>query len=570
MPYVNLSTLTYPATNAFPGGIWEDTRNPTPNDFRNFHIGVTWINFMNKSVWFMVDKTVNSGTWVQAAINSSGILDITGNNGGPVGADPSNNINLLGVGTLVVSGSPGTNTLTISQNGTVATLYVEDVGSATPSAGILNIVGGTGVNTVGVGNTVTINSMASVPLQFTEDAGIATPLANNLNIFGGTGISTAGVGDTVTISTTGVVATLYTENSGTAAPSGNNLNVLGASGILTSGAGSTITITPGPSIATTYTENSGTATPAANNLNILGASGIVTAGAGSTVTITPGSTLATLYTEDVGTAAPSGNNLNVKGGTGISTSGAGSTITIATSGIVATEYDEDAGSAIPALGKLKIIGGTGISTSGAGNTVTITNTSSSALTFQEDVGTATPSAGVIMIRGGSGIATSGAGSTVTILRNPLPAFFAYLNTSVTNVTGDGTRYTVLCDTVLFDTSSNYNTGTGFFTAPNTGVYSFAASIGYENLSASHTNGNVSFKNNAGIFIQGAAGDPIAQAGGGGLNKMNWNVSCIVKMTAGDNFSLVGLIFGGTKTVGLEGTSGFPGLYPTFFSGAQIF
>lgn len=417
MPYINLSTLTYPATNSFPGGTWEDTRNPTSNDYRNFHIGVTWINFKNKSVWFMVDKTATSGTWIQAAINASGILDITGNNGGPVGPDLSNNINLFGTGTLLVSGSPGTNTLTISQNGTVATSYVEDAGSAIPSGGILNIIGGTGVNTSGAGHTVTINALASVPLQFTEDAGTAVPLANNLNVFGGTGISTSGAGHTVTVSVSGSIADLYTEDVGTATPSGNNLNIKGGTGIATSGAGSTVTITALATVPLLFTENSGTATPSANNLNILGASGITTSGAGSTVTISPGSTLATLYTEDTGTAAPSGNNLNVIGGTGIATSGAGSTITISTSGVVATEYDEDAGSAIPSLGKLKIVGGTGISTSGAGNTVTITNTSSSALTFQEDSGTATPAAGVIMIRGGAGISTSGAGSTVTITNN---------------------------------------------------------------------------------------------------------------------------------------------------------
>ena len=85
MGYLNKSTLTLPATSAFPNGIWEDVRNPTSNDYRNFSIGTTWINFMNKSVWFMVDKTAISGTWVQAAINATGILDLTGNTGGPVG-----------------------------------------------------------------------------------------------------------------------------------------------------------------------------------------------------------------------------------------------------------------------------------------------------------------------------------------------------------------------------------------------------------------------------------------------------------------------------------------------------
>lgn len=44
----------------------------------------------------------------------TGILTITGNTGGAVGADGSNNINVIGGGAISVAGSPGTNTLTIS------------------------------------------------------------------------------------------------------------------------------------------------------------------------------------------------------------------------------------------------------------------------------------------------------------------------------------------------------------------------------------------------------------------------------------------------------------------------
>lgn len=44
----------------------------------------------------------------------TGILTITGNSGGTVPADAGNNLNLLGSGAITVTGSPGTNTLTIS------------------------------------------------------------------------------------------------------------------------------------------------------------------------------------------------------------------------------------------------------------------------------------------------------------------------------------------------------------------------------------------------------------------------------------------------------------------------
>lgn len=46
----------------------------------------------------------------------SGISTITGNSGGSVGPDGSNNITLVGSGPITVTGSPGTNTLTIGSS----------------------------------------------------------------------------------------------------------------------------------------------------------------------------------------------------------------------------------------------------------------------------------------------------------------------------------------------------------------------------------------------------------------------------------------------------------------------
>ena len=52
----------------------------------------------------------------------------------------------------------------------------------------------------------------------------------------------------------------------------------------------------------------------------------------------------------------------------------------------------------------------------------------------------------------------------------IPLFFAYQNGDVTNVTGDGTVYTTICNTEVVDSTGSYNTGTGQFTAPYTGYY----------------------------------------------------------------------------------------------------
>lgn len=293
MPFLNKSTLTYPVTNAFPNGIWEDTRNPTSADFRSFDIGVIWINTSGLTAWIMVDKTNTSGTWVQMASTGTGILTETGNSGGTVGPDGSNNINVLGSAPISVAGNAGTNTLTISSNGTLATTYTEDAGSATPSAGVLKIVGTGGVSTSGAGNTVTITTMPNVPTTFVEDLGSAVPALNILNILGGTGVKTSGAGSTVTIAVDGsVVGETITGNSGGAlSPVAGNWNIVGGTGVSTAGAGNTLTINTSAAIATSYPADSGTAIPSGGILNVLGAGGTVTSGAGNTLTITSTSTV---------------------------------------------------------------------------------------------------------------------------------------------------------------------------------------------------------------------------------------------------------------------------------------
>lgn len=69
------------------------------------------------------------------------------------------------------------------------------------------------------------------------------------------------------------------------------------------------------------------------------------------------------------------------------------------------------------------------------------------------------------------------GQTTGIITYPKkPAFFAYLAADITNVTGNGTKYTVIFDTEEYDIGSNFNTSTGVFTAPVTGKYMFAYAV----------------------------------------------------------------------------------------------
>jgi hypothetical protein len=59
------------------------------------------------------------------------------------------------------------------------------------------------------------------------------------------------------------------------------------------------------------------------------------------------------------------------------------------------------------------------------------------------------------------------------------AFRAYNNTLRSNVTGDGTLYTVPFDAENFDPGSNFDTTTGIFTAPTDGFYQLNATVRLE-------------------------------------------------------------------------------------------
>lgn len=67
-----------------------------------------------------------------------------------------------------------------------------------------------------------------------------------------------------------------------------------------------------------------------------------------------------------------------------------------------------------------------------------------------------------------------------------PAFFAYRSSSVANVTGNGATYTAIFDTEYFDIASEYNTGSGVFTANQSGIYYFCSAAILNDCSACTT------------------------------------------------------------------------------------
>jgi hypothetical protein len=72
-----------------------------------------------------------------------------------------------------------------------------------------------------------------------------------------------------------------------------------------------------------------------------------------------------------------------------------------------------------------------------------------------------------------------------------PMFLAYNSGGVTNVTGDGTIYTVAFDTEVYDIGSNFASNN--FTAPVTGKYAFKAIVSYNGILSGHTLGRMTIE-----------------------------------------------------------------------------
>ena len=317
-----------------PGQQIQKNYPPTQNDY-DFSIGAVWIvTPAPYSVWMLIDKANFIATWVQISGGGggSGIQTLTGDIGGAVGPNMVGNVDLQGGTHYVFTGNPGSNLLTLSDDGTLAYTYTTDSGVATPSSNNLNIVGAGIISTSAVGDTVTITAAGSVPVSIVVDVGgPVTPAGGVLDVLGGNNITTSGAGNTITVDVTGT--TDHAVQIGNASGSLDSIAIgtdgqvlIGATGAdpafatLTSGDGS-ITFTVGP-----------------NSLDIKAA------GAGPGVTT---------IDADSGSCAPAGGILNVFGGENITTSAVGNTLTAKVSGT--TQYAPQMGSATGGLDDVGIM-----------------------------------------------------------------------------------------------------------------------------------------------------------------------------------------------------------------------
>ena len=189
-----ISSVAYQGTNAAtPPNITTHHNRPTPNFYQNFQIGDFWVYIPlppgnNNELWVLMGVAANIANWVLIGGGTGVLLSLTGNSGGAV-FPLLGNINVVGDGTTIdIVGDPATHTLTVTalDTGTVNTLTGNTGGAVGPSAGNINVVGdGTTITIVGdpLTNTLTASVIGGEGANsFPTDNGTATPAAGVLNI----------------------------------------------------------------------------------------------------------------------------------------------------------------------------------------------------------------------------------------------------------------------------------------------------------------------------------------------------------------------------------------------------
>lgn len=136
-------------------------------------------------------------------------------------------------------------------------------------------------------------------------------------------------------------------------------------------------------------------------------------------------------------------------------------------------------------------------------------------------------------------------------------------TTASNLTGDGTVITPVCDTAIVNTGTAYNLSTGVFTAPATGYYLITIWVGLNGLTTLHTGGFFHLLTSARTY-----NIPVSILWGAveSANQCSIGGTMIVDMAASASAQGRLNVSGSTKSVGLLGGAS---VMSTFFQAIRI-
>lgn len=144
-----------------------------------------------------------------------------------------------------------------------------------------------------------------------------------------------------------------------------------------------------------------------------------------------------------------------------------------------------------------------------------------------------------------------------------PAFSATKSAPANGVVGNGATVTVLFDNVLYDQNSDFNAGTGVFTAPYTGRYSFTSTVTFTSTTNAMNGYSIALVATGQTFTS----SPQFNAANGPTSN-TIDITQQLSMTAGDTIHVEVTITGGAANNANIAGSGSP--YVTFFSGHLMF
>lgn len=143
----------------------------------------------------------------------------------------------------------------------------------------------------------------------------------------------------------------------------------------------------------------------------------------------------------------------------------------------------------------------------------------------------------------------------------LDGFSGHNSSTLSNVTGDGTAYTVLFSVEDYDNQGSFVPATGIFTARTAGIYQFNATLFLMGIDVAHTTGELSF---IAPTTYTYTFNPAALRTG--ANEASVSISAQMMLAVGDTVNLRLLVSGGAATIDIYGAAGSRNSY---FSGRLI-
>ena len=152
--------------------------------------------------------------------------------------------------------------------------------------------------------------------------------------------------------------------------------------------------------------------------------------------------------------------------------------------------------------------------------------------------------------------------------NKQSCFLAYNSTNHTNFTFNSSIATVKCDTTIFDVNTDYNSSTGNFTAPVTGIYHFVIGFTITKVSSAVNKSFSSYMQSSGSQTLQAYSFFGVSTYSDANNVFGVTGSSYLNLSFGDicNFKMISTVSSGTGPT-LMGNAGSPII--TFFAGSLV-